>query len=163
MNYSSEIIRQKWSIDFNLNYKFVYSLFFNNKPFRIFNHFNMDTLKSWIGYMSSLNNFQFMYFMFVSVEIRFPCILFWTTLSFIFFFRRLVFVYLSVLFKFVLWTFLIYSHAKLCSNLNWTNEKKDHFVVWFILFFCYRAKKVHGINIAGIEQRCFKRDKPDKI
>lgn len=85
MNYSSEIIRQKWSIDFNLNYKFVYSLFFNNKPFRIFNHFNMDTLKSWIGYMSSLNNFQFMYFMFVSVEIRFPCILFWTTLSFIFF------------------------------------------------------------------------------
>lgn len=157
MNYSSEIIRQKWSIDFNLNYKFVYSLFFNNKPFRIFNHFNMDTLKSWIGYMSSLNNFQFMYFMFVSVEIRFPCILFWTTLSFIFFFRRLVFVYLSVLFKFVLWTFLIYSHAKLCSNLNWTNEKRTILLFDSFSFFLLSSEKSTWHKYCGYRTEMFQK------
>lgn len=112
MNYSSEIIRQKWSIDFNLNYKFVYSLFFNNKPFRIFNHFNMDTLKSWIGYTSSLNNFQFMYFMFVSVEIRFPCILFWTTLSFIFF---------SAVWFLYTWAFCLSLYFELFSFIHMQN------------------------------------------
>lgn len=157
MNYSSEIIRQKWSIDFNLNYKFVYSLFFNNKPFRIFNHFNMDTLKSWIGYTSSLNNFQFMYFMFVSVEIRFPCILFWTTLSFIFF---------SAVWFLYTWAFCLSLYFELFSFIHMQNfvaiwigltKKKDHFVVWFILFFLLSSEKSTWHKYCGYRTEMFQK------
>lgn len=157
MNYSSEIIRQKWSIDFNLNYKFVYSLFFNNNPFRIFNHFNMDTLKSWIAYMGSSNNFQFMYFMFVSVEIRFPCILFWTTLSFIFF---------SAVWFLYTWAFCLSLYFELFSFIHMQNfvaiwigltKKKDHFVVWFILFFLLSSEKSTWHKYCGYRTEMFQK------